>query len=96
MPLSPRPVLGRRTGMPISYFCLSVDLMQSYVGSRIWEKLEVAAILLPRYYGIRNTDEWSKLVDLRFKDRNREEGWCYSPVRHISYCDKDLICQVHT
>jgi hypothetical protein len=64
--------------------------------SRIWGKLEVAAILLTSYYGIRNTDEWRKLVDLRFKDRNREECWCYSPVCHISYCDKDLICQVHT
>jgi hypothetical protein len=93
---SPHPVLDRHTGMFISYFCLSIDLMQSYVGSRIWEKLEVAAILLPSYYGIRNTDEWRKLVDLRFKDRNREEGWCYSHVCHISYCDKDLICQVHT
>jgi hypothetical protein len=82
--------------MSVSYFRLSIDLMQSYVGSRIWEKLEVVAILLPSYYGIRNTDEWSKLIDLRFKDINREEGWCYSPVCHISYCDKDLICQMHT
>jgi hypothetical protein len=56
----------------------------------------VAAILLSSYYGIRNIDEWHKLVDLCFKDRNREEGWCYSPLCHISYCDKDLICQVHT
>jgi hypothetical protein len=28
---SPHPVLSRHTGMSVSYFCLSVDLMQSYV-----------------------------------------------------------------